>query len=121
MKLYTRAADLGSSDAHYYLGVYYSGGDTMKKLFHYEAAAMAGHKEARCNLVAWKKVRKHGTSCETLYNCGISWVLLLHATLRILFVEGSVNREIINSTLAAYNNSCAKGQRPKPGMHISAP
>jgi hypothetical protein len=79
----------------------------------YEAAAMAGHKEARCNLVAWKKVRKHGTSCETLYNCGISWVLLLHATLRILFVEGSVtvsNREIIGSTLAAYNNSCAKAR-----------
>jgi hypothetical protein len=38
IELYAKAADLGHSDAHYHLGVYYSGGDTMKKKFHYEAA-----------------------------------------------------------------------------------
>jgi len=39
IELWTRAAELGSSQAHYELGVYYhEGGDSEKSKFHYEAA-----------------------------------------------------------------------------------
>jgi TPR repeat protein len=49
----TLAANLGSIQAHYRLGnECYEGGDSKKKKFHYEAAAMAGHERARCNLGA---------------------------------------------------------------------
>ena len=44
VELYARAADLGYSKAHCYLGDYYDAGGNLKKAsFHYEAAAMAGH------------------------------------------------------------------------------
>ena len=51
MELMTRAAALGSSQANFQLGIIYNGGGNLKKAkFHYEAAAMAGHEVARCNL-----------------------------------------------------------------------
>ena len=51
MELWTQAADLGLSKAHFHLGAYYhAGGDSKKEKFHYEAAAMAGHEDARYNL-----------------------------------------------------------------------
>jgi TPR repeat protein len=58
MELYARAADLGSSEAHYRLGHLNcnlddpnnNGGDFKKAKFHYEAAAMAGHEVARNEL-----------------------------------------------------------------------
>ena len=51
MELYTRAADLGYSKAHFALGISYrAGGDLKKSKFHYEAAAMAGHEDARLKL-----------------------------------------------------------------------
>ena len=51
IKLYVRAADLGCSQAHFKLGdIYHEGGDMKKAKFHFEAAAMAGHEVARCNL-----------------------------------------------------------------------
>ena len=50
-ELWTRAAELGLSKAHFQLGVEYKlGGDMKKEKFHYEAAAMAGHEVARFNL-----------------------------------------------------------------------
>jgi hypothetical protein len=51
MELFNRAADLGSSQAHYCLGIeHHKGGDMKKAKFHLEAAAMAGHEKARYNL-----------------------------------------------------------------------
>ena len=51
IELWKQAAALGSSKAHYRLGnSYREGGDSKKAQFHYEAAAMAGHEAARCNL-----------------------------------------------------------------------
>ena len=52
-ELFVRAADLDYSKAHFSLGLYYrAGGDLKKAKFHYEAAAMAGHEGARCNIGA---------------------------------------------------------------------
>ena len=51
MELWKQAAELGSSLAHYHLGnEYREGGDSKKKKFHYEAAAMAGDEVARLKL-----------------------------------------------------------------------
>ena len=51
LELYTGAAALGSSMAHFALGnTYGEGGDSKKAKFHYEAAAMAGNEMARFNL-----------------------------------------------------------------------
>ena len=50
-ELYTRAAELGNSYAHFNMaGIYRQGGDLKKAKFDYEAAAMAGHELARNNL-----------------------------------------------------------------------
>jgi TPR repeat protein len=51
MELWTQAAALGSSQAHFALGCNYDeGGDLKKAKVHHEAAAMAGHEGARFNI-----------------------------------------------------------------------
>jgi len=68
MELYALVAELGSSKAHYHLGIeYHQRGDSKKATFHYETAAMAGHKLARCNLGDMED------------DCRISWGLWCHA------------------------------------------
>ena len=85
------------------------GGDLKKAKFHYEAAAMAGHEAARYNLGFME------ASAGNMEQAVKHWTIAASAghydamhELRILFEKGSVNRESINSTLAAYNNSCAE-------------
>ena len=51
IELYTKAANLGYSKAHYNMAcLYHEGGDLKKAKFHFEAAAMAGNEVARNNL-----------------------------------------------------------------------
>jgi TPR repeat protein len=51
MELMTRAAELGSSKAHYYLtDIYEREGDLKKSKFHFEAGAIAGHEDAQSDL-----------------------------------------------------------------------
>jgi TPR repeat protein len=110
IKLFTRAADLGLSAAHYLLSdVYRKGGDLKKAKFHGEAAAMAGHEVSRCNLGVleldsgnleraikhWKIAASAGCF-ESMHH------------MRKVFEQGLVSRESINSMLKAYNNSCVK-------------
>jgi hypothetical protein len=110
IELYVRAENLGYSKAHNQLGgIYREGGDMKKAKFHFEASAMAGHEVARFNLGMDE------------YNSGNKEQAVKHWTisasggeyeamheLRILFKQGFISRESINSTLAAYNNSCAE-------------
>jgi hypothetical protein len=110
MELCVRAADLGYSKAHNNLGKLYHEGENMKKAkFHFEAAAMAGHNGARNNLGCLE------------YNSGNEERAMKHLTiaasagdyysmheLGTFFEKGCVSRESINSTLEAYNNSCAE-------------
>jgi TPR repeat protein len=108
IELYTRAAELGSSHAHFRLGnVYREGGKLKKAKFHYEAAAMAGHNGARHNLGTMEY--ESGNMDQAVKH----WMIAASAgdytamnSLQIEFKQGLVSRDAIDSTLTAYNNSC---------------
>jgi len=108
-ELCTRAAELGSSQAHYHLGVEYKlGGDMKKAKFHYEAAAMAGNEWARSKLGCMEGRSRNIERAEK------HWVIAASAgeydamhTLTKNFEQGWVSRDTIDSTLIAYNSSCA--------------
>jgi TPR repeat protein len=110
MELYVRAANLGYKKAHNNLArVYHEGGNLKKAKFHFEAAAMAGHEEARFNIGIMEE------QSGNLDRAVKHWTIAASAgehdamdNLRILFDQGVVRRESINSTLIAYNNSCAE-------------
>ena len=108
--LWKQAAKLGSSKAHYNLGTEYeNGGDVKKAKFHYETAAMAGHEDARFKLGSiegnsgnTERAVKHWTIAASAGHY-IAMQYLLGAS-----KGGIVSRESIDSTLTAYNNSCAE-------------
>jgi TPR repeat protein len=107
--LWTQAAKLGSSEAHFQLGTYYhDGGDLKKAKFHYEAAAMAGCDDARYNLGCMEgasgnveRAVKHWKIAASIGNHKAM------QNLKVSYNKGLVSRESIDSTLTAYNNSCA--------------
>ena len=82
----------------------------MKKAkFHLEAAAMAGNEWARCNLGVLEynsgfveRAMKHWIIAASAGEC-----YAMHE-FRESFEKGRVSRESIDSTLAAYNSSCAE-------------
>jgi hypothetical protein len=109
-ELWTQAAELGSSEAHFALGTFYDeGGDMKKAKFHNEAAAMTGDEGARYNL-----------GCTEHYSGNKEravkhWIIAASAgchkamhMLRLYFENGFVSRESIDSTLTAYNSACAE-------------
>ena len=113
VELYARAAELGFSKAHYSLGMHYKKmGDLKKAKFYLEAAAMAGHDGARHNLGTMEansgnleRAAKHWTIAASAGHYNAMYTLL------DLFKngqQGGVSRESINTTLAAYNKSCAE-------------
>jgi TPR repeat protein len=110
IELYARAAELGYSKAHNKLaGAYHQMGDKKKAKFHMEAAAMAGHEMARSNLgVMEYNSRKLERAVKhwTIAASAGSYDSMNH--LRINFEKGCDSRELIDSTLTAYNNSCAE-------------
>jgi TPR repeat protein len=111
VELYTRAADLGLNKiAHFCLGTHYHEvGDIKKTKFHYEAAAMAGHEMARTNIGTLEY--NSGNIERAVRHWKIAASTGEHRAmheLRISFEQGHVNRETINSTLFAYNNSCTE-------------
>ena len=113
IELFTKSAELGCSQAHSSLGnIYLEGGDMKKAKFYFEAAAMAGHDVARYNLGV---MESNSGNVDGAVRAMKHWIIAASAgcydamnQLRILFENGLVSRESINSTLAAYNNSCAE-------------
>jgi TPR repeat protein len=109
LKLLTKSADLGFSQAHCHLGDIYREERNMKAKFHYEAAAMAGHDGTRNNLGYIKfnsgnkeQALKHIRIAAAAGNCIAMFGLIT------CFEQGLMPQEAIDSTLEAYNNSCAK-------------
>jgi tetratricopeptide (TPR) repeat protein len=111
MELYARAADLGYNKAHFQLGVIYDeGGDVKKAKFHFEVAAMAGHEEARNNIGLLELKQFNNTDRAVKH-----WIISASAgsynamhNLKLALKDRYVSRESIDSTLTAYNNSCAE-------------
>jgi TPR repeat protein len=110
IELWKQAAKLGSSGAHFQLGgIYDNGGDSKKAKFHYEAAAMAGHEVARYNLGCAE--HDSGNVEQALKH----WMIAASAgdhnamfNLIKCFKMGYVSRDAVDSTLTAYNTSCAE-------------
>jgi TPR repeat protein len=110
IELFVRAAELGCRKAHNQLGGFYDEGGNLKKAkFHYETAAVAGHEGARFNLGVME------AQSGNIERAVKHWIIAASAghykamhEMRFLFKQGIVSRESINSTLAAYNNSCVK-------------
>jgi tetratricopeptide (TPR) repeat protein len=122
MELYIRAAELGCSKAHNNLaGVYYEGGNMKKAKFHLEAAAMAGFEDARSNLGTIEynsgkieRAFKHWTIAASA-GCYHA----MHALNTFGFKKGVVCRESFDSTVIAYNNSCAEMRSESRDKYIS--
>jgi TPR repeat protein len=110
IELYTRAAELGSRMAHSQLAdIYRDGGDMKKAKFHVEAAAMAGNEVARFNSGVMEAIFgnvERSVKHWTIAASAGDYKAMHH--LRILFEKGAVSRESIDSTLVAYNDSCAE-------------
>ena len=110
MELFAKAADLGFTKAHNNLAVVYEGAGNLKKAkSHLEAAAMTGNERARCNLGVFE------ATSGNMERAVKHWTIAASAGcyealnyLRLFFEKGLVSRESINSTLAAYNNSCVE-------------
>jgi TPR repeat protein len=110
MELWEQAAALGSSKAHFQLGTEYTAeGSSKKEKFHYEAAAMAGDEGARCNLGTIEA--QSGNMERAVKNFKIAasaGSYMAMNNLLIVFNQGQVSRNAIDSTLIAYNKSCAE-------------
>jgi TPR repeat protein len=122
IELYVRAANLGSSHAHFELGMHYynvddlsaaevEGGDLKKAKFHFEAAAIAGHEVARCKLGIMEG--ESGNMERALKHLTISASAGHYIAMQMLRDSfdigfGYVSRYAINAALTAYNNSCAE-------------
>jgi TPR repeat protein len=120
VELWTEAAKLGSSQAHHFLGYFYKDGGNMKKAkIHYEAAAMAGHEGARYNL---GNLEAESGNTE---RAAKHWIIAASAgyhkamnNLLVYFKQGVVSRDTMNSTLEAYNRSCAEMRSEARGAYI---
>jgi TPR repeat protein len=107
-ELYAKAAELGSFQAHYHLGTQYDAeGNSKKKKFHLEAAAMTGHEGARCNLGTMEA--RSGNMERAVKH----WMIAASAgeyiamrNMLVAFNHGLVSRNAIDSTLTFYNTSC---------------
>jgi len=126
IELFTKSADLRSSMAHCNLGgIYDNGGDMKKAMFHFEAAAMAGHEGARYSLACCEK--DLGNAERAIEHLRIAASAGCFEAMHVLikncepFEEDSfVNRESIDTTLAAYNNSCAEMRSESRDAYISS-
>jgi TPR repeat protein len=110
MELYARATELGLIKANCLLAdIYHNAGDLKKAKFHWEAASMAGHEVSRNNLgileAEYGKIDRAVKHWTIAASAGCYEAMNY---LRLIFEQGHVSIDAINSTLVFYNNSCAE-------------
>ena len=108
IELFTKSAELGCSKAHSHLASNYNEGGDLKKA-KFPKAAVAGHEDARynlgvmeCNSGNMEGAVKHWTIASSVGEYDAM------NNSRTGFEGGFVSRESIDSSLTAYNNSCAE-------------
>ena len=110
IELFRRSAELGCNIAGSNLGGIYLGGRDWKKAkFYFEAAAIAGCEASRYELADIEK--ELGNVERAIQHLRIGAKAGCYCAMHVLqvgFERGGVSRESIDSTLAAYNNSCAE-------------
>jgi TPR repeat protein len=105
-----KAAGIGSSHAHLFLGTtYHKVGNLKKATSHFEAAAMAGHEVARHNLGCME------AQSGNMERAVKHWMIAASAgsyhamnNMRVAFKQGLVSRNESDTTLTEYNTSCAE-------------
>jgi TPR repeat protein len=122
MELLTKAADLGNTKAHNNLAcICDEEGDMKKARFHFEAAAMLGQELARNNLGVLEANSRNMERAIKHWTIGAS-AGCFHAMYNLLIAlrKGHVSRESIDSTLDAYNCSCAEMRSKARDAYIHA-
>jgi tetratricopeptide (TPR) repeat protein len=120
LELYIRAAKLGYNEAHFHLGnTYEEEGDSKKAKFYFEAAAIAGHEGAR-NMLGFMDLKSRNMKQAVKH-----WIIAAlsgdcHAmdNLLLAFRKGYASKDEIDSTLEAYNNTCAEMQSEARDAYI---
>ena len=111
IELWKQAAELGSSRAHFQLGVHFEKGEDWKKAkLHYEVAAMAGHELARYNLgyIDFLSGKKERASKHMKLAASAGVYRAMNNLLVVDFKQDLISRDEIDSILTAYNDSCAE-------------
>jgi hypothetical protein len=89
--------------------MYREGGELKKAKIHGEAAAMAGHEGARNNLGSMEAQSGNtGRAVKHLKIAASAGDYYAMHNLLVAFNHGSTSRATIDSTLTAYNTSCAE-------------
>ena len=108
VEYFTKAAELGDLDAHYYLGIMYEDGqgvekDEKKALYYGEQAAIGGHPFGRWLL--GKIDHNHGKFKRAAKHFIIAAKLLCYLSLQevtVLFMQGIVSKEEYAASLRAH-------------------
>jgi TPR repeat protein len=105
---YTRAAELGDSDAHYMLGLMYVDGDVVEKdkekeVYHNEKAAIGGHPWARHNLGCYE--HENGNMERAVKHWIIAANLGYEDSMKHLwrcYSAGAITKEDLDATLRTH-------------------
>jgi TPR repeat protein len=124
-KLFAKAAELGSSNAHFSLGGYYfdeGGGDLKKAKIHYEAAAMLGHDQARfyTGMMEFNSDKKERAVKHWMIAASAGHCKAMKALTGTCFDQGYVNFDALDSTFEAYNSACAEMRSEARDKYIQA-
>ena len=124
---FSKAAELGDADAHFYLSVVYRGGkgvkmDKKKEIYHLEEAAIKGHNDARRNLAYYEE--RKGNIERSVRHLIIAAKLgddVSISTLKKFYADGDVSKESFAAALRAYQavvNATKSSQRDVAEQHV---
>jgi len=119
IELWTEAAELGSLEAQYELGIVYFNGEGVEEdkprgIHHYQQAAMKGHEPSRCNLGAAEY--GNGNRRLAVQHFMISAKMGHERTLnhiKVMFKEGDATKEQYAEALLGYRDAVEEMKSPQ--------
>ncbi|EJK76621.1 hypothetical protein THAOC_01607 [Thalassiosira oceanica] len=119
IELYTEAAELGSLEAHYRLGVAYYTGDGVEEdkprsLHHFQQAAMKGHVASRNNLGAaeYRDGNYELATQHWMISAKVGYELSLNA-IKEMFKEGHATKAQYAEALLGYRDAVEETKSPQ--------